>query len=154
MRAGGPEHVARHLHKRVEHVAKVGVDLADGRGERTLLVAADLDALEPLELHDRLAEVEQVMAALQEGVETREERRVLDAPRVLRHLVVGSALVVKVYGLEGATHLERDHEPLHGLLRLNLEELLRRDEGARLRDQVVADLAHEHHEARGRVVVL
>ena len=51
--------------------------LVDGGGERAPLVAAHLDLLELLELHDRLAEVEQVVAALEERVEPREERRVL-----------------------------------------------------------------------------
>ena len=85
------------------------------------------------------------MAALQERVEAREERRVLQPPWVVGHLAVDFALVVEIDGLEVAAHLERDCELVDRLLRLHLEELLRVQEGARLLDEVIAYLAHDHH---------
>eukprot|EP00966_Prymnesium_polylepis_P138589 3202133-Prymnesium_polylepis.2 len=91
-----PSPKTAHLFEVLEHAAEVGVDLANGRGEGAPLVAADLDLLELLELHHRLAHVEQIVAALEERIEPREEGRVLDAPRVVGHLVVGARLVVKV----------------------------------------------------------
>ena len=146
------EHVVWHLDELLGDRLEVGIDLDDGGGEGAPLVAADLDALELHELHERLEQVEQVVAALKERVEAWEERGVLQPPRVTRHLIVGAALVIEVDRLELATHLERHHELVDRLLRLHLEELLRIQERACLRDEVIAYLAHEHHQARGRVV--
>lgn len=69
--------------------------------------ASHLDALELLELRDRLEEVEQVHAPLEECVESREKRRVLHLPRVLRDLLCRLELVRKVNRLEVAEHLRK-----------------------------------------------
>lgn len=53
----------------------------------------------------RLAQVKQVVASLEKRVKPREEGRVLNAPWVVGHLVVGARLVVEVDGLKGAAHL-------------------------------------------------
>ena len=62
------EHVVRHLGEGGEHVGEVVVDLVHRRRERAPLVAADLDLPQLLELDDRLHEVQEVVAALEEGV--------------------------------------------------------------------------------------
>lgn len=54
-----------------------------------------------------LRHLEDVVTALEEGVEAEEERVVLDAPRILRALGVGRRLVVEVDALEVAADAER-----------------------------------------------
>ena len=114
--------------------------LHDRRRERAPLVAADLDLLEPAELDDRAEEVEQVVAALEEGVEAREERGVLHPPRVVGALDGARRLEVEVRRLEGATHLEREREALERLRRVEVEDRLRVDVEPRRTDQLVAHL--------------
>ena len=147
------EDVVRQVEDDVEQPVEVGVDLHDRRRERAPLVAADLDLLELAELHDRAEEVEQVVAALEEGVEPREERGVLDLPRVVGHLGRARRLEVEVRRLEEAAHLERQREALERLRRVELKDLLRIEEAACRGDQLVAHLAHQNDQPRRRVVV-
>ena len=148
------EQVVLDLQEALEGLLEVGVDLLDGGGEDAALGAANLDSLEAAELQHGLAELEDIVAALQEAVEPHEQRRVLEAPRVVRALDEDARLVPEVHGLHRAAHLERHRQPVHGVLRLVLQDRLRLQELVRLTDQVVADLAHQQHQPRGGVVVV
>ena len=115
---GGHIHdVVRHGLEGSDSGEEVRVDLLHAGGERFALGATDLDALKLVELHNRLREVEDVVAALEEGVQAQEERVVLDAPGVPADLDRRLRLVVEVGALEAATYLERDLELRGGLLR-------------------------------------
>ena len=111
-----------------------------------------------LERDDDLRHLEHVVAALEEGVEAKEERVVLDAPRVLRALGIGRRLVVEVDALEVAADAERRLELGDGAARLlfrdQVEDLLAAHELDGSVDDRVAHLADDDDEARGRVVEL
>ena len=150
--------VVRHTLERVHRRLEVRVDLLHGDGQGLALGAAHLDLGQLGELHNGLSQVEDVVAPLEERVEAHEERVVLNAPRVGRALGGGGRLVVKVRALESTADTEGRLELLDRQTRVltldKHEDLLTAHVLTRLVDQRVADLPHEHHQPRGRVVVL
>eukprot|EP00968_Pinguiococcus_pyrenoidosus_P014244 scaffold1298_cov257-Pinguiococcus_pyrenoidosus.AAC.2 len=150
--------VVGNLLERLHRQLEVRVDLLHRGRQRLPLGAADLDLREFAELHDGLHQVQDVMAALEEAVQAHEERVVLDAPRIAGALGVGGGAVVEVGVLETAAHAKRHLELISrglGVVILDeAEDLLAAHVAAGLIDQRVADLAHEHHQPRRRVVVL
>lgn len=91
---------------------------------------------------------------LEECVEPRKQRRILEAPRVRLVLRLRQRLVVEVHALEHDDDLQGALQVVDGQLRVSLEERGRLDELERLPDQRVADLADEHCEPCGVVVEL
>lgn len=121
-RARGAPHVVGQRAEVAERLGEVGVDLVDGRAERAPLVAADLDPLEPPKVHGGAAHVEEVVEALEERVEPREEGRARQPPRVGRQLGRDAALVLEVGRLECGEDAQRRRDPLDRLERLEAEE--------------------------------
>jgi len=159
------EGLGAHVHDVVGHCLELGhgvvevlVNLLDAGRKGLALRAPHLDLGQLGELHDGLRQVQDVVAALQEGVQAHEQRVVLDLPGVRGALRVGGGFVVEVGGFEGPAHGEGGLQHGHGevgLLRLDHGEyLLARDVLSGLLDEGVADLAHEHHQTGGDVVVL
>ena len=132
---------------------EIGENLLHRSGQHLTPRAPHLHALQLVELQHRLREVQDVVAPLQKRVQTREERGVLKLPRVLRRFLPGAALVREVLRLERAADAQRGLQFRHRFGGLDVEDLLRLHERARLRDEVVADFPHQHDDAPGRVVM-
>eukprot|EP00968_Pinguiococcus_pyrenoidosus_P027226 scaffold7359_cov255-Pinguiococcus_pyrenoidosus.AAC.27 len=122
--------VVVHRAEATDRQLEVRRDDLDGHRELLALRSADLNIGEALEL--------------QHGV--------------CRALRVGDVLVLEVCALEGAADAEELPKPLARVLDLaglcRLEDGCPRDAALGLLDERVADLADQHHEVRGRVVVL
>ena len=92
--------------KLLQRLFEIGVDLPDVRGQRLAFRAANLHALQLVELKRRLRQVQDVVAPFEKRVQPGEESRVLKLPRILRRITRRSAFVLEVKRLERAEDVE------------------------------------------------
>ena len=83
---------------------------------RVYLGATNLYTLQLVELQGSLAEVQQVIAAVQESIQSPKECAVLELPWVQRSHIQGACLVVKIVALEGSQHPHSDTQLVNSLL--------------------------------------
>ena len=92
--------VVFNLVKLLQRLFEIGVDLPDVRGQRLAFRAANLHALQLVELKRRLRQVENIVAPFEKRVQPGEESGVLKLPRILRRITRRSAFVLEVKRLE------------------------------------------------------
>ena len=140
-------------HELIDGRLELVVDLHHSGGKDSTLSVTDLNLLEALELEEGARQVEHVLAALLEAVEADEQSVLSDFP-----LATDLGLVLMVALLELGTSVKSNEEFRVGFTGLVVlderEDLLAINEVAASVDHSVADLADEHDEAGGRVVVL
>lgn len=137
----------------LDGLSELGLNGHDGGAHGLTLRVTNLDLLQLVELLDRLRQLHDVLAPLDEGIKSDEEGAGCDLPGGL-----ALGLVVVVGLLELGTEFHAHSELAVGfcwvLLLDGFEDALRADLTAALLDDGVANLADEHKQAGRRVVVL
>jgi len=110
------------------------------------------------ELYDGLGQIKDIMATLQETIQSHEQGIVLDLPGIRRTFGISRGFVFQICGFEGTTHVQRGLKHGYGLMRFftfdHRKNLLTTNIFGGLQDQTVANLPHQHHYNVHSIIVI